>query len=69
MQHIIRRALHHPVLTRSALYLADALYRSDWSIGATLLAIAGALLVHAYRTLEKNNCPIRSRRGRCTLDA
>jgi hypothetical protein len=69
MQRIIRRALHHPVLTRSAIYLVDALYRSDWSIGATLFSIAGTLLVHAYRTLEKNNCPIRSRSGRCTLDA
>jgi hypothetical protein len=69
MQHIIRRALHHALVTRSALYLADALYRSDWSLGATLFAMVGTLLVRAYRTLDKNNCPVRSRRARCTQDA
>lgn len=69
MRHIFWRVLHHPVVTRSALFLADALYRSDSSVGATALATVGALLVHAYRSFKTSSRPVRSPRRRCTLDA
>jgi hypothetical protein len=62
MRAFVQRLLYHPVIVSSTIYLAEVMYRSDWSIGSSLVGIAGGLLVQFYRVLGKNEgrrcCPM-----------
>ena len=68
MRVFIRQILYHPVIVSSTIYFAEIMYRSDWSIGSSLVGIAGGLLVQCYRILGKSGRQIGQGRRCCPMD-
>ena len=68
MRVFIRQILYHPIIVSSTIYFAEIMYRSDWSIGSSLVGIFGGLLVQGYRILGKSGRQIGQGRRCCPMD-
>jgi hypothetical protein len=52
MDDLIDRTVYHPAIAYPAIYLTEIMSRVDWSIGAAIVVLLGALSVQLLRTLQ-----------------
>jgi hypothetical protein len=52
MDDLINRTVYHPAIAHPAIYLTEIMSRVDWSIGAAIVVLLGALSVQLLRMLQ-----------------